>query len=207
MPLDIATEVKRKTDELLSWRATFDYLFQKTWNDISERNRLGASAIKISYHLAYIKIFTCFELLETIYDSFHFDFQEIVRLSKYLLQAKRPSLFQKTTFLLDSVMGIPLFATGMKCRDRILRREANALLSSERREGMWDYSFAAPIIKWMIAIEEDGLKPDQVVPECNRFRMLDIKCDLQKRTGWVRCGQHIPGAKEYVNVKDLAFTY
>jgi hypothetical protein len=208
VPLDIVIEVKKQTDELLSWRATFEHFFQKTWNNISDRNRAGALAIKINYHFAYIKISTSFELLETVYDSFLSDFQEIVRLSKYLLQTKRPSLFQKTTFLLDSVIGIPLFTRGMKCRDRILRREANALLkSSERRESMWDSVMAACIVKWMITIEEAGLEPDQVVPECNRFRMLDIKCDLQERTGWVRCGQHIPGTEEYVNVKEMAFKY
>lgn len=208
VPLDIVMEVKRQTDELLSWSAAFDAFFQKTWNDLGDMNRPGVSAIKISYHVAYIKISTCFELVETVYDSFLSDFQEIVRLSKYLLQTKRPSLFRNTTFLLDSVIGIPLFITGMKCRDRRLRREANALLdSAERREGMWYSAMAASIIKWMIAIEEADLKQSQTVPECNRFRMLDIKCDPQKRVGWVRCGQHIPGAEEYINVKEVVFTY
>jgi hypothetical protein len=44
VPLNMAMEVKRQTDELLSWKAAFDPFFQKTWNDISNRNRPGASA-------------------------------------------------------------------------------------------------------------------------------------------------------------------
>ena len=208
VPIDIVVGVKRQTDELLSWRTTFDYLFQETWNDISERNRLRASAIGIGYHLAYIKISTSFELMETIYDSFDLDFREIIRLSKYLIQTKRPSLFQKTAFSLDSVVGIPLFVTGMKCRDRLLRREASALLRHpERRECMWDSAMASVIINWVIEIEEAGLEPDQVVPECNRFRMLDLNGNLQKRIVWVRCGQRVPGAEDYVNVREFNSTY
>jgi len=208
VPLDIVMEVDRWTEELFSWGATFDTFFQKTWNDISGKNRAGAAAIKIGYHFAYIKISACFGLFETVYDSFLADFQEIVRLSKYLLQTKRPSLFQKATFMLDSVIGLPLFLTGMKCRDRILRREANALLkSSKRREGMWDFEIGVPIIEWVISIEETGLGPHQVVPECNRFRMLDITGDLRTRTGWVRCGQHTHEGEDFINVKEMDFSF
>jgi hypothetical protein len=68
-------------------------------------------------------------------------------------------------------------------------------------------AMASVIINWVIEIEEAGLEPDQVVPEYNRFRMLDLNGNLQKRIVWVRCGQRVPGAEDYVNVREFNSTY
>jgi hypothetical protein len=208
VPLYMIMEVRKQIDELLNWRNTFDHFFRETWKDQEEKHRPGASATKISYHWAYILISTSLEASETAFDSYFPHFQEIVTLSRYLLQTKRSSLFHRKTFMLDSVICVPLFIVAMKCRDSSLRREANALLeSSSRRGGFWDSAFGVKVAEWIISIEEDGLDPDQVIPECNRFRMCDVKCDLQERTGWARCRQRFRGTSDYVNLREATFSY
>ena len=110
----------------------------------------------------------------------------------------------KASFALDLGIVPPLFVVATKCRDRKLRREAiRLLLSSPRREGMWDSILCGKAAGWIMEVEEEGLTPfdsfdplsfTQVVAEDQRVMVKEILFDLQQREATLRCGTR--GARE-----------
>ncbi|KAI2621673.1 hypothetical protein GGR54DRAFT_599319 [Hypoxylon sp. NC1633] len=62
----------------------------------------------------------------------------------------------KPSFSADLGIVPPLFVVATKCREPLTRRQAiQLLLTSSRREGMWDSELSARIGMWIMAIEED----------------------------------------------------
>lgn len=62
----------------------------------------------------------------------------------------------KPSFSADLGIVPPLFVVATKCRDPTVRRQAiQLLMSSSRREGMWDSELIARIGMWIMAIEEE----------------------------------------------------
>lgn len=62
----------------------------------------------------------------------------------------------KPSFSADLGIVPPLFVVATKCRDPTVRRQAiQLLMSSSRREGMWDSELIARIGMWVMAIEEE----------------------------------------------------
>ena len=110
----------------------------------------------------------------------------------------------KASFALDLGIVPPLFVAATKCRDRRIRREAiRLLISSPRREGMWDSILCGKVATWIMEVEEDGLAPfdpfdpqsfKQVVGEDQRVMVKEILFDLQQRKATLRCGTR--GARE-----------
>jgi hypothetical protein len=122
------------------------------------------------------------------------------------LTAQRPGAYReqdkyvhiKASFALDLGIVPPLFVVATKCRDRKLRRDAiSLLLSSPRREGMWDSILSGRVGQWIMNIEEQGLSPyigsfdaatREVVPDHQRVMVKEILFDLQNREAMLRCG-------------------
>jgi hypothetical protein len=110
----------------------------------------------------------------------------------------------KASFACDLGIIAPLFVVATKCRDRKLRREAiRLLMSSPRREGMWDSILTGRAAQWIMEIEEEGLSPwdgpfgraaKETVKEDQRVMVKEILFDLQRREATLRCGTR--GAKE-----------
>ncbi|KAK0123739.1 hypothetical protein ONS95_008746 [Cadophora gregata] len=103
----------------------------------------------------------------------------------------------KASFALDLGIVPPLFVVATKCRDRKLRREAiRLLMSSPRREGMWDSILSGRVGSWIMHIEEAGLTPwdgrgagmGEVVPDERRVMVKEILFDMQSREATLRCG-------------------
>ncbi|RDW88439.1 hypothetical protein BP6252_00471 [Coleophoma cylindrospora] len=108
----------------------------------------------------------------------------------------------KPSFALDLGIVPPLFVVATKCRDRKLRREAIRLLvSSPRREGMWDSILSGRAALWIMEIEEEDLPPyhpwtadqdldsaDALPPDDKRVMVKEILFDLQKHQATLRCG-------------------
>jgi hypothetical protein len=104
----------------------------------------------------------------------------------------------KASFALDLGVVPPLFVVATKCRDRKLRREAIALLmSSPRREGMWDSLLCGKVGEWIMEVEEEGMldfeindpeSTSELVEEDKRVMIKEILFDLQSRTATLRCG-------------------
>ena len=110
----------------------------------------------------------------------------------------------KASFALDLGIVPPVFVVATKCRDRKMRREAiRLLMSSPRREGMWDSILCGKVGAWIMEVEEEGLTPfdhfnplstTQVVGEDQRVMVKEILFDLQRREATLRCGTR--GARE-----------
>jgi hypothetical protein len=104
----------------------------------------------------------------------------------------------KASFALDLGIVAPLFVAATKCRERKLRREAiRLLMSSPRREGMWDSILSGRVAQWIMEIEEEGLTPydgpfghaaKEIVKEDQRVMVKTILFDLQRREATIRCG-------------------
>ena len=109
----------------------------------------------------------------------------------------------KASFALDLGIVPPLFVVATKCRDRKLRREAiRLLMSSPRREGMWDSILSGRVGSWLMHIEEAGLTPwdgrgagfGEIVSDERRVMIKEILFDMQSREATLRCGTR--GARE-----------
>ncbi|TAQ86586.1 hypothetical protein B7494_g5084 [Chlorociboria aeruginascens] len=101
----------------------------------------------------------------------------------------------KPSFALDLGIVPPLFVVATKCRDRKLRREAISLLiSSPRREGMWDSILSARVASWIMEIEEEDLSPyvpataAEIILDKKRVMVKEILFDMQSREATLRCG-------------------
>ena len=104
----------------------------------------------------------------------------------------------KASFALDLGIVPPLFVVATKCRDRKLRREAiRLLMSSPRREGMWDSILCGKVSEWIMEVEEEGLRHFEVwdsmganepIVEDRRVMVKEILFDLQRREATLRCG-------------------
>ncbi|KAE8444976.1 hypothetical protein EG329_014104 [Mollisiaceae sp. DMI_Dod_QoI] len=104
----------------------------------------------------------------------------------------------KASFALDLGIVPPLFVVATKCRNRKLRRDAiSLLLSSPRREGMWDSILSGRVGQWIMDIEEQELSPwsgpttaaaREIVPDEHRVMVKEILFDLQNREAMLRCG-------------------
>ena len=112
----------------------------------------------------------------------------------------------KPSFALDLGIVPPLFVVATKCRDRKLRREAiRLLLSSPRREGMWDSILCGRVGQWIMKVEEEDLPAwgeplsihgysEDIVPDDKRVMVKEILFDMQGREATFRCGTR--GARE-----------
>jgi hypothetical protein len=76
---------------------------------------------------------------------------------------------------------IPLYVVGYSCPHSPTRREAIRLLvSTRRREGLWDATMAGKIVEWVMNVEEEFLE-GEYVPEGMRMVKLTMKWDLMSR--------------------------
>jgi hypothetical protein len=112
----------------------------------------------------------------------------------------------KASFALDLGIVAPLFVVATKCRDRKIRRDAiRLLLSSPRREGMWDSILSGRVAEWLMVIEEDGMSPFaqygpasvEIVRDEKRVMVKEILFDLQKREATLSCGTRGARAGDY----------
>jgi hypothetical protein len=154
---------------------------------------------------------------EMDFDSYNILFGMIVDLARELVVDKELSLAQaslagtahlqensraKLSFTFDFEIIPPLFIVATKCRDRKIRRGAiRILLSSPRREGLWDSIFCGKLAERIVEIEEEGMAPfsdwtpsiSEKPREERRVVIKEVSFDLQRREGGLRWGQRGTG--------------
>lgn len=93
-----------------------------------------------------------------------------------------------STFTFDLRTTSHLFFTVTRCRNYRLRHHAlNLLLSSPRREAMWDSFLAAKVGGWIVGIEEEGMDDNWYIPEESRVWGESLEVDYQRRVVKVSC--------------------
>ncbi|KAB8074924.1 hypothetical protein BDV29DRAFT_156181 [Aspergillus leporis] len=92
---------------------------------------------------------------EMIYDKYLDQFHELVKHATFALSACSFADFTTPSFTFDEGVGLPLFFTALKCRDRTLRQEALALLQrSPQIRGLFKSRPWAALAELIIQVEE-----------------------------------------------------
>ena len=186
IPPEIAQAQLALTESLHQWMAAFAPLKNGTeFKQLEQRK----ACITLELHMKATYMGTIKSLAqdEMVFEAYYDIYKDIVDLSEALLNCSPASKIPK--FCFDSGVIIPLWFTGHKCRDPVLRRRVIALLLTyPRREGVWDSVFAGLVIECVRGFEEeyiDGRK----IPWWARIRTTNFDVDLEKRTVEVQCEQ------------------
>lgn len=180
------------------WHSAFEPLWEGLRGDGGGREKAMASISRLRIQTAMIAaICICVED-EGVFDEHIEDFRDIIEHAEFTLamqkqQAGRPR------FTSDSLVVIPLYMVGFKCRDRLLRRRAvDMLLQNPRREGVWDSALGGKMGEWLMGVEEEFFE-DGKVPVWARIRSVSMERDREERSAMLNCEQRIgPDTEEVI---------
>jgi hypothetical protein len=165
--------------------------------------RMSKSQIMILYI-----ILSAFFSDQTAFDDYYDMFAEIARVTEEA-SAMIPVIGKSnpTNYSLAGRAVSTLWITGVKCRDRAIRRKAHELLVKyPRREGIWDSLFCARMIEFVIELEEEHLEGDYV-PGWARIDTLRWDSDFEKRTAALMCEQRVSSSSDEVVMKTKTITW
>ncbi|KAJ8122491.1 hypothetical protein O1611_g9826 [Lasiodiplodia mahajangana] len=194
--------------QMHAWSRAFDPILASRMSPAkSTQEKTAIAVLKMNQIMGRILFNMTFSDSESEFDQFLPYFREIVNLAMEVIgdeerraaakrcpnpefcqhQAAHTDIFGgeytarhiKPSFSADLGIVPPLFVVATKCRDRITRKQAiQLLLTSSRREGMWDSELCARIGNWIARIEEeedDGLvdfqRPVSSSTEASRLSM------------------------------------
>ena len=214
--------------QLAQWSAAFEPLLNaRSREGISLVEIIGIDVLKMVQLMTLVQFLMGFSTSEMDFDNFIPQFNEICELAEDVLTREKLGMGQgesktgfvssqtrypagnsslQASFSLDLGVIPPLFLVATRCRERELRRDAiRMLLSSPRREGLWDSTLCGRVAEWIMQIEEEGLPPLHVgvptraesVAADERVTIKEILFDLQRREATIRCGTR--GVKEGVS--------
>ncbi|KAL2072939.1 hypothetical protein VTL71DRAFT_10263 [Oculimacula yallundae] len=151
-------------------------------------------SLKLYSTVLLIRLTSTLGAPETRFDDLLPYFEFLLDVSRDTLKyetAGNPCAFESETFTHEVRTVAPLFLVATKCRSPPLRRQAiSLLLSSHRREWMYDSLLAGRIGEWMMGIEEEGMDEYGCIPESTRAWGECVTLDLQRRRALVRCRQN-----------------
>jgi len=111
-------------------------------------------------------------------------FRQMVSLAKIIVGDPTDKQNQGVFTFVPQII-IPLYVVGYSCPHSPTRREAiRLLISTRRREGLWDAVMAGKIVEWVMHVEEELLE-GEYMPEDMRMVKLTMKWDLMSRTASV----------------------
>lgn len=185
-PVEIAAAHKERSRMLKileGWKAVFDAFILQSSTGMGSRELGGAVLLQIHYISAWVALSTCHSRLQSIFDEFTPQFENMVSLSKSLIAASdtEGSSFGRTNFWIDMGVIGPVYLAATRCRDPIVRRQAVQILRLPRREGALDGEAAAMVADRIITLEEAGLPPVKTaedIPEYARIHVRKVVVDL-----------------------------
>jgi hypothetical protein len=205
--MELASEQKftvMKTDQ---WLKAFEPLYDafKVGYSICE-GRL-VRTIKAQIMICHLIISTFF-LDQLVYDKYNHVFSEIVDLLGQSLEMRPPlGRTRPTNYSLAGRVVSTLWITGIRCRDKVIRRKAiELLLKNPRREGVWDGLFSAKIMTFVMDLEEQYLEGDHV-PGWARISAIRWDADLEKRAATLICEQRVSSLSEAVVTRTRTITW
>ncbi|CZR52497.1 uncharacterized protein PAC_02374 [Phialocephala subalpina] len=151
-------------------------------------------ALALHPTLVLIRLVSGLGAPETACDVLLPQFNYLLNLSRETLQyeaLENPAVMGAETYHLETRTILPLLLIATKCRNSPLRLEAiSLLLSSHRREWMYDSLLSGQIGEWMMSIEEEGMDTNGYIPEHSRAWGESVELDLQGRKAKVKCRQN-----------------
>ena len=141
---------------LNQWRWAFEDWFSKR-GKLTKDEIVAANLLRLQHGASHIHLSTCLNVKESAFDDYTDNFNELVNLAASVLAANEDSQEHKSSFSFEMVTIPPLFLVSVKCRHPITRRRAiSLLLSSPRREGLWDAYRAGRVAERILIHEEKG---------------------------------------------------
>jgi hypothetical protein len=193
IPPDIAKAQATLTESLHRWMTAFTaFKNKREFKTLDEQK--ASLTLELQMKATYMGTIKSLAQNELVFDAFYDIYSDIVTLSEALLNCSNASKAPKFSF--DSGVVLPLWFTGHKCRDPMLRRRViSLLLQFPRREGVWDSVFAGLVIECLRGFEEEYMENGKV-PEWARIRSTRFEVDLEKRTVDVKCEQRASATSE-----------
>jgi hypothetical protein len=173
VPSSIRTEQNEFASYLQKWSEAFDPLYQATQHPENAGTRDHILGTLLRIHAITTEIITAGVLFteEYSYDVFLPYFREIIALVNIVVDDYRKTSTQKTLacggFFLGLGITPSLYLLAMRCRDRILRRQAIEVLRGWHPEGCWDSKLIAEMAVFLLEVEEEGIHGD-IIPEKSR---------------------------------------
>ncbi|KAG0647875.1 Aspercryptin biosynthesis cluster-specific transcription regulator atnN [Hyphodiscus hymeniophilus] len=204
IPPEIAKAQAALTEGLRRWMSAFSPL-KTSHNFKSLAEKKASLTLELHMKATYMGTVKSLAQDELVFDDYYDMYKDIVNLSEDLLLSSKSSEVPKFRF--DSGVIIPLWFTGHKCRDPILRRRVISLLIKyPRREGVWDSVFAGLIIDCLRGFEEEYMENGKV-PGWARIRTTSFDVDLKTRIVDFRCQQRVSATSEEVVMRQKTFDY
>ena len=196
LAIELASEQKFTITKTAQWLKAFEPLFETFKDGYAMCEGRLVRTVKAQIMICHLIISGCFQE-QTVYDQYNDTFAEIVALLGESLEMQpvtgRP---RPTNYSLAGRVVSTLWITGIRCRDRVIRRKAmDLLLKYPRREGVWDGLFSAQIMKFVLDIEEEHLEADHV-PGWARISAVRWDADLEKRAATLICEQRISSSSD-----------
>jgi hypothetical protein len=127
-------------------------------------------------------------------------FRRIVSLARLILGHPAAGPHQGRFTFAPHVI-VSLYVTAYCCPHSGTRREAiSLLLSTPRREGLWDGVMAGKIVEWLMNVEEEHIE-GEYVPEEMRMVKVSLKFNMMARTAHVKGLMPIRGSSELRTVE------
>ena len=178
-PVENAKQTPRRRDglsQLLAWR---ERLYSQTQGIKSRYDSWLISRLLMHFGVSYIWISTCQNALQSSFDSYHKDFEQIIEhAQEMLILADHPDVVARRQASPSGCIP-PLYFTASKCRDPILRRRALSLLDrAPIEDSLWTVLPAQRIIRGIITFEED--KGTEVLPYCATSELRQLPSDERR---------------------------
>ncbi|KAE8384695.1 putative C6 finger domain protein [Aspergillus alliaceus] len=145
--------------QLAHWRHAYDTFIQdfRRKNLSFPRSDTSTTATLLVYHAAIsIIVSTCLTQGECIFDAHLSSFETIVNNSALILDASTGPDGMQPPFTFEMGVGLPLFLTALKCRDRQLRHKAlNLLQKAPPVQGLYKCAPGVMIARKALQLEED----------------------------------------------------
>ncbi|KAI9654626.1 MAG: hypothetical protein M1821_005833 [Bathelium mastoideum] len=145
------------TTSLAQWKSAFEDWFS-TRPVKSNEDHLAANLLRLHYGIAEVWLAMCLRPNETDFDEYTDKFKEMVNYASSLINAPQ-AIPAETGSHFSFEMGTvpPLYFIAVKCRHPVIRRRAiGFLLTSPRREGLWDAYRAGRVAERVMIREELG---------------------------------------------------
>ncbi|KAL9065339.1 MAG: hypothetical protein Q9157_007505 [Trypethelium eluteriae] len=139
------------------WRRAFeDWLLKR--KELTRDEKVAADLLRLQHGAVYIWLSTCLNVNETAFDDYTANFNELVNLAASVIDTTTKSKEHSSPFSFEMGTIPPLCLVGFKCRHPVIRRRAiDLLLSSPRREGLWDAYRIGRVAERVLIHEEHGL--------------------------------------------------
>jgi hypothetical protein len=164
---------------LQSWSRKLDAFLLDSNPNLSTRDLQAAASLKISWLVCLVGTEGAITPGKFSSADFTAKFQKIVNLCRSLLAAQDAS--KPSQFCVEFGIIGPLHFVGMNCQDLGIRRQALELLSTPRREGMWDSQVIAFVLSRIMADIEGRKAPSPDRNDSSTPQPLVTTAELSRR--------------------------